>query len=173
MRRIRYKIKSRLISSQACPVDCYDAQLHLIVVLLEKVVPQSPFITLSSTRADSKAKMLIIMNKHNKDLIRSYSNSHHAVTVHELHQKYIHLRLLSRGMHVPLVEFMYLEFTRMQGERYLRRDIFFVVAFVWRLSSAAQLPCLLIQHRRSGALCFWFGHVFIVKLWNKLRTLVS
>ena len=124
MRRIRYKIKSRLINAQACPIDCYDAQLHLIVVLLEKVVPQSPFITLSWTWADSKAKMLIIMNKHNnKDLSRFYSNSHHAVKVHELHQRYIHLRLLSCGMHVPVVEFMYLEFTRMQSERYCRRDM--------------------------------------------------
>ena len=44
----------------------------------------------------------------------------------------------------PLVEFMYLVFIRMLGESYRRRLRSFLLYFVLHISSANQIPCLLI-----------------------------
>ena len=46
---------------------------------------------------------------------------------------------------VPLVEFMYLVFTRMAGESYRWRHGLLLCVCLWRLSSSNELPCVLIQ----------------------------
>ena len=50
----------------------------------------------------------------------------------------------------PLVEFMYLVFTRMPGDSYRRRLRSLLFVFVLRISSADQLPGVSILHERSG-----------------------
>ena len=45
---------------------------------------------------------------------------------------------------------MYLVLTRMPGESFCGRLRFFVVVFVWRLSSGNYLPCVFILRERSG-----------------------
>ena len=45
------------------------------------------------------------------------------------------------------MEFMYLVFARMPGDR--RRQVF-VVVLVLRIFGATELPCVLILHERSG-----------------------
>ena len=61
---------------------------------------------------------------------------------------------------VPLVELKYLVFTRMPGESYRRRlRSLLLYYFVFCISSANELPCVLILYEHSGPLAFMLLYV--------------